>query len=175
MKKLHLGCGSNYIQGWINVDINPDVKVDIRRDLTENLPFRNGEIDFIFNEHFIEHVPYPHALRFLTECYRVLKPDGVLRISTPDLKYLVSLYTADILKEYSDMNWFPRSRCVMINEGMRSWGHKFLYDLPELNYILREANFSKIKQVAWRQSESKELCMLESRPYHVELIVECVK
>ena len=53
--KLHLGCGTNYIQGWVNVDLDSPV-ADRQLDLRNPLPYSNGSTAFIFNEHFIEHI-----------------------------------------------------------------------------------------------------------------------
>jgi len=31
--KLHLGCGLNYIDGWVNVDVMDNTKVDIHSQM----------------------------------------------------------------------------------------------------------------------------------------------
>jgi predicted SAM-dependent methyltransferase len=48
------------------------------------LPFESTSIDFIFSEHFFEHLFFDEALALLRECSRILKPFGVIRISVPD-------------------------------------------------------------------------------------------
>jgi predicted SAM-dependent methyltransferase len=45
------------------------------------------------NVHLIEHLNYCDGVRFVQECYRVLKPAGKLRIATPDLRFLIELFT----------------------------------------------------------------------------------
>jgi predicted SAM-dependent methyltransferase len=60
----------------------------------------------------------------------------------------------------------------MVNEGMRLWGHVFLYDEPELFSLLRECGFSDIRRVKWGESDHPELRGLESRPDFADLIVE---
>jgi len=54
--KLNIGCGTVKFPGWINIDIetNADLVLDIRR----GLPFDNNSVDFIYCEHFIEHISY---------------------------------------------------------------------------------------------------------------------
>ena len=77
--KIHLGCGTNYIDGWVNVDLD-SVLADVHLDLRNPLPYADTSVDFIFNEHFIEHITRDEALGFLKECRRVLKPGGVFVI-----------------------------------------------------------------------------------------------
>lgn len=74
---LNLGCGEVYLSGWINIDNrNDDVKLDLRHDLSRGLPFDDNSVDFIFNEHFLEHLTPEQGVTLLKECYRVLKVGG---------------------------------------------------------------------------------------------------
>ena len=50
----------------------------------DSLPFNNDSINFIFSEHFLEHLFFDESLSLLRECYRILKPFGVIRTSVPD-------------------------------------------------------------------------------------------
>lgn len=49
----------------------------------ERLPFRSGSFDAVTCLEAIEHIPASAAAEFLTECRRVLRPGGVLVLSTP--------------------------------------------------------------------------------------------
>lgn len=169
--KLHLGCGPNYQQGWLNLDIDSPC-ADMLHDLRLPLPFASGSVDYIYNEHFIEHITLEHSLIFLKECRRVLKNGGVFRTSTPDLRWLIAQYISGSVEEWRDVNWTPSSSCQLVNEGMRSWGHQFLYDRDELFAVLRAAGFHSVAEADWCESKHAELCNMESRPYHHELIVE---
>ncbi len=173
-KKLHLGCGTNLIPGWVNVDLSKSRGVT-PWDLTKPFPIESGSIDYIYSEHFIEHITREQAKELLFECYRVLRVGGVFRISTPDLKKLVNEYLSGNLSEWSDLGWNPASPCALINEGMRLWDHQFLYDVEELTGLIKDCGFSHIEQVAWRDSGHAELKGLECRPFHGDLILECVK
>jgi predicted SAM-dependent methyltransferase len=172
--KLHLGCGKNLLPGWRNIDIVEGPGV-ILQDLTREFQIRSGEVDFVFSEHFIEHITLEQAGFFFSECYRVLRKGGVLRVSTPDLCFLIKKYLEERLSEWKNVGWNPSTPCRMINEGMRLWGHQFLYDNQELETLLHEAKFSEVYSVEWRKSRHVELCNLECRPYHGELIFEAAK
>jgi predicted SAM-dependent methyltransferase len=169
--KIHLGCGSNYINGWINIDLDSPL-ADIYADLRQPLQFKDASVDMIFNEHFIEHISREEGIAFLKECRRVLKKGGVFRVSTPDLRWLVDQYVSGKLDEWSDVGWVPETLCRLLNGGMHLWGHQFIYDLPELYGALKEAGFSDLRHVGHRESSHPELIGLECRPWHRELIVE---
>jgi predicted SAM-dependent methyltransferase len=173
-QRLHLGCGNNIIEGWANVDIQSNRKV-IGWDLTECLPVRDQTIDLIFCEHFIEHVTLERAKTLLADCYRVLRAGGILRLSTPSLKKLVDEYLSGRTSEWWDVGWRPATSCQMLNEGLREWGHQFVYDACELGRLLEEAGFREVTQVAWRESTTPALRNLECRPFHGEIICEATK
>ena len=71
MKKLHLGCGFQILKGWDNIDNVPRTKGIIIHDLTKPLSYAENSVDFIFNEHFIEHLTDGEGFNFLKECFRV--------------------------------------------------------------------------------------------------------
>ncbi len=169
--KLHLGCGTHALDGWVNLDLDAPA-ADVHADLRQALPFPDATADWIFCEHVIEHITREEGLRLLVECRRVLTLSGVLRLSTPDLRWLIAQYIADNLDEWRDVTWTPQTSCQLMNEGMRSWGHQFLYDRDELTALLHQAGFTAIRTMPHRQSEHLALTGLECRPWHRELILE---
>ena len=130
---LNIGCGTHKLNGFINIDLDAP-GADLHADVTQGLPYDDNSIDGIRTEHFIEHLTKKQAYIFFREARRVLKPGGVLRISTPDL--------AEIIKSYQNktpMDWETEfgyehieTRCEMLNTGLRDWGHSWVYDLEEL-------------------------------------------
>jgi predicted SAM-dependent methyltransferase len=169
--KLHLGSGLCIREGWTNVDLNPG-RGGFVWDLAERLPVSSGSVRYIFTEHFIEHVNRPECLALMTECRRVLEDNGVLRISTPDLRFLLDEYREGRMEEWRDVGWNPTTPCGMVNEGLRLWGHNFVYDECELMLLLREARFTRIRAANWHTSRHEPLRGLETRPFHKELICE---
>ena len=170
MNKLHLGCGNIVLSGWINIDFESP-NADIKHDLNNPLPFKDGSAEFIFAEHFIEHISYENACNLFRECRRVLAPGGVLRLSTPDLMYLVKVYISGEITEWGEL-WQPKDPCELLNQAFRYWGHQYVYDFESLRNALCSAGFSSISRVKWRQSKHAELKNLESRPFHGEIIIE---
>lgn len=173
MKKLHLGCGAIIINGWVNLDLNPPEGGTVC-DLRRPLPYESDSVDFIFHEHFIEHLTRDEGVRLTKECYRVLKPDGVLRIITPDL-YLIAKDYLDNKIDRSSEIWNPATPCQMLNGAMRLWAHQFLYDNYEMMIMLRESGFIRTVLRGYKMSGHTELLNIDQRPHHEELILEATK
>ena len=78
MKKLHLGCGRNILEGWLNLDSRRMPGVDIVADLDRcsqvPLPLEDDSVDEFLASHVIEHLVNP--LPFMEELYRIAKPDS---------------------------------------------------------------------------------------------------
>lgn len=167
--KLQLGAGPNPLPGWSNLDLEGD---NIIWDLTRPLPIEGKSVRLVYSEHFIEHVTRDQALAILTNLRNVMVPDGVIRLSTPDLKRLVSDYQDGKVMTMEHGGWFPQTPCRMVNEAMHLWGHQFLYDEPEMMALLAEAGFRDSMRVARGESSTPELRGLETRPDFDDLIVE---
>ncbi|WP_162254781.1 methyltransferase domain-containing protein [Phycicoccus sp. Root563] len=172
--RAHLGCGPHVFDGWANLDLGGGTGV-VSYDLTARLPFGDSTLSRVYTEHFIEHVSRAKGARFLRECARVLAPGGILRVSTPDLRRLAEEYQAGRLDEWSDQGWNPGTPAQMLNEGMRKWGHQFVYDEPELTEAVLQAGFREVRRVDWRESEHHDLRDLEQRSFHGDLIMEAVR
>ena len=91
--KLNIGCGQVKFSGWVNIDVDP--KADLVIDIRKGLPFGENSVDFIYNEHFLEHLTFEEGEKCLIDFHRCLKKGGVLRIATPDLDYAIQKYNTD--------------------------------------------------------------------------------
>jgi predicted SAM-dependent methyltransferase len=171
--KLHLGSGRVNLTGWLNVDLDAP-EADMHLDLRAKLPFEDQSVTHIYNEHFIEHITREEALSLLKECHRVLRNDGVFRLSTPNLKFIAISYLSRSVAEWGEL-WKPANPCFLMNEALRLWGHQFVYDAEELTQVLTEAGFDSVQFVKFGESSNDELVGLETRPFHNELIVEARK
>jgi predicted SAM-dependent methyltransferase len=85
---INLACGGKLCSeaGWINADHSSGLKNVIKVNLLNPLPFSNNTFDVVYHSQFIEHLTGDKALAFMKECHRILKPNGVLRVVTPDLQ-----------------------------------------------------------------------------------------
>jgi predicted SAM-dependent methyltransferase len=178
--RLHIGCGTIKLDKWINIDINSQNPIaDVVWDASCGLSFaEDSSCLLIYNEHFLEHLLIEQAVLFLSDCYRVLKPNGVLRIAMPSLEYVINKYQSEGWRNQDWLSWkeyqFIETRAEMLNISMRWWGHQWLYDREELHRRLKEAGFTIIRDEEWGNSEINELNNLETRKDSI-LICEAVK
>jgi len=179
--KLNVGCGTDYKEGWVNIDNNSDnniEKLDLNWDLRNPLPFTDSSVDYIFNEHFMEHLTVEEGQKSVKDFMRVLKPGGVLRIATPDLRVSVDLYNNPDWKKHPFITRFGldfvQTPAELLNMGFSWWGHKWVYDYEELVRRLKETGVEKITKQELRKSSHKALCDLEIREEST-LIVEVEK
>ncbi len=82
--KLNLGCGEDYREGFVNIDINPDVKKDFSVDIEKGLKmFKDNTFEYVYSRHVLEHI-HPDKLIFvMSEIYRVCKPNAIVDIYVP--------------------------------------------------------------------------------------------
>jgi len=197
-KKVNLGCGPNAPDGWLNVDgswnawlsnhrflrsaletlglINPNhgAQWKVRplvHDLTEPLPFRDNTVSAVYAAHVIEHLYLTRAQDLLSECKRVLRPGGVLRLVVPDLHSMVASY---LKKKSGPLSFEKIEAADELNEklGFRSpappngnllfkfyylWKdfhhHKWMYDSDSLKRYLEQAGFTDVVEKGFRESD----------------------
>jgi len=92
MKLLNLGCGQRFHKDWVNVDFQSGSEYVIAHNLLNGIPFGSSEFDIVYHSHVLEHFSKEDGKRFILECYRVLKPRGIIRVAVPDLEQIVRNY-----------------------------------------------------------------------------------
>jgi predicted SAM-dependent methyltransferase len=173
VRKLHIGCGPHPIDGWLNSDYQAIPKDILQLDATKTFPIESNKFDYIFSEHMIEHIAYSQGLSMLNECFRVLRKNGTIRISTPDLPFVLDLYQSnktDLHKEYikaSVDNFISEKtdgndEVFVINNLFRAWGHQFIYDENTLRASMEKAGFKNIVRCDLGKSSKRSLQNLEN-------------
>jgi predicted SAM-dependent methyltransferase len=189
--KLHLGCGKKIRTGWLNCDkFEPDA--DIYLNAYTRLPFQTDTFQCIYMEHLIEHIHTDRIPTFLAELHRVLKPEGILRITCPDLELFVRMYHEDdqeffapILERFAarrerNLNkyWLVRTRGGAFNTRTvhRFYHHRWMYDFETLDWCLKEIGFREVVKQQFRQSLMDEAEEMDSESHQFEtLYVDAVK
>jgi SAM-dependent methyltransferase len=115
MKCLNLGCGERFHPDWVNLDLHPANPSVQECDLQKDLPFPDGSFDVVYHSHVLEHFSKDGGLEFLKRCYRVLRPNGVIRIAVPDLEQIARLYLEALDKSLTgDGNWQARYEWILL-------------------------------------------------------------
>lgn len=127
MRKIQFGCGENRLEGWENFDNDLDVT-------KLPLPFPDGCADRIMAEHLGEHLTGPELLRFLDECYRILKPGGVMRLCCP------------VISSTSQTREHARDLCL-------GHGHKLVLNFDSMSEFMWMAGFENIYRTGRRPED----------------------
>lgn len=176
VRKLHVGCGGNVFAGWLNVDIEPHGPDVAFLDASKVFPFETSSFDYIYSEHMFEHLDLEGQLNMLSECLRVLKPAGMVRIATPDLESISEIVRGDdeFFRRY--MKWYVYtfnakavevlgdqavSPEVFFNTYFYNWGHKFIHGRDTLRVMLERSGFSQVCIRGIKESPSEALSGLE--------------
>ena len=61
-------------------------KYYIQHDITKPIPLRDNTVDIVQSEDVMEHIEFKILKNSINEIYRILKPNGLFRLSMPDYK-----------------------------------------------------------------------------------------
>lgn len=181
--RVHFGCGLRAPQSWVNCDSSPRVWIDkipglsffgykkrfkpwVRRiNVTRRLPFRDSSVTHVYSSHMIEHLDSNDAKFFLKECYRIMTPNGRIRLMTPNLFLLVNDYlgrrnSPELRNHAADffMKWLgmtPAKSNSLFDFISNPWTsknlHRWIYDEYSLSSLLSDIGFSNVEShINWR-------------------------
>jgi predicted SAM-dependent methyltransferase len=139
MRRLNLGCGPVYREGFVNVDAFDRTAADLACDLGA-LALKDESFDLIEAVHVLEHLGYIRALAALSGCFRVLKPGARLVIETPDAEraFRAFLGKKSEAERASLLSWIF---------GLDAPGqqHRMLFPKELLEKMLRETGFRRLR------------------------------
>jgi len=130
IKKLNLGCGTDYKDGWVNVDLEINIygeksKTDINHDLNVYpYPFKDNDFDFIWSWGLLEHIKDLDL--HIKELTRISKKKCKIEIHVP---YFLSYTTG---KELS-VNKFGLN-CVQLFAIFEKYGWKLISKKLNVSY-----------------------------------------
>lgn len=159
---------SRPFSGWLSTNF----QVLARNFLDATRPFGKNFCRVIYADNVIEHLSYVDGQRLIANSFAALRPEGVLRITTPDLGEIVKRY---LLQNESDLESLSRDMSMhsirvfafpdFLRVTFASFGHHkgYIYDFETLSEELQRAGFIEIRKYQPGFSETKFLCNLESR------------
>lgn len=132
MRKIQFGAGSLLLPPpWENYD----AEVNCAQPL-DPVRFPDCCADIVFSEMMLEHITPQQAWSFLDECYRILKPGGLIRIVIPDFSLTLRLKDP----EYARVNggvtgattWKEHARSILFCHGHQGlWNSALLQDVMD--------------------------------------------
>lgn len=133
-ERLHLGCGTQRLDGYLNVDARKTRATDMVADI-RNLPFPPASFSRIEHYHVIEHLGRHDLAPALRDWHRLLKPGGTMAMECPDLDRAMQLYLAGNTAMLDTV--FGKQRYAGDT-------HYFGYNFPRLQALLEACGFTDI-------------------------------
>lgn len=190
--RLNIGCGSKPTPGWINIDRSSSVPGVYCWDCRRGLPFADAKVAAIYMEHVFEHFDLESEGKpLLSECLRVLRPNGVVRIVVPDAGAYLRAYNqaweplaAMRPLERIDDGWRDkwlrnntyRTQMQLINAVFRQNDeHKYAYDEETLMLVLQVAGFATVIPQSFGVSVDNDMAPDRYERKTESLYVEAIK
>jgi predicted SAM-dependent methyltransferase len=193
--KINIGCGLSGAPGWCNIDNSPTIPLsrlklgrllfrtpawpkDVRRhDVKKGLPFADQSVSCIYSSHTFEHFSWAESLAVAKECYRVLRPGGVLRVVVPDLQLIAREYLGDsdpmASHRFVDRLLLSHTIHDLFHRGAH---HSQMFDESSLIALLRQAGFEQPAVSNFMQSRIADITLIElEQRKHESLYVESVR
>jgi SAM-dependent methyltransferase len=170
---LNVGCGYPLRQKlhphfhgpeWreVRLDVDPAVHPDIICSITDMSPIATGSVDAIWSSHNLEHLQRHEVPSALAEFIRVLKPQGLLLLTLPDLRQVAQFIVEDRLEDHAytslsgpitplDMIF---GHTASLARGNSFMAHRTGFTARTLHKVLIEAGFVEI---TLRQGKSFDL------------------
>lgn len=147
--RVELGPGGRRMQGWITLGLEKECA--IYGDLLEGMPFPDNCVTAIYCSHVLEHFYYPQLISLLSECYRILKPEGTFKAAVPNARIFLEAYfhpeKFDVGKYCTfepALQYHSSIDYVNYIAYMKGW-HRFLFDEENVRIILSKVGFKDVR------------------------------
>jgi predicted SAM-dependent methyltransferase len=148
--RIELGAGDRSgADGWITIDMTNHC--DIFWDLRRGIPFPTDSLSKIYSSHFLEHLLFREAQRFLDECRRALMPNGSFSICVPNARLYIDAYVnGKSLDPAHFLAYEPaRNRTTRIDYlnyiAYMGGEHRYMFDEENLLFILKDRGFRNVR------------------------------
>lgn len=166
--KLNLGCFNKKLPEFINIDIRADVNPDVVDNAFTLETFEENSVDLIYTCHMLEHLDYKETKKALARWHKVLKLNGILRISVPNLEILFAHY------------FYHKNLDTLMTMLYGSQRHNFDYhkngwDFIKLEKELIQVGFKSVQLWDWKKVSPHYYCDDYSQAYYPHMDKECGK
>jgi len=183
--KLHLGCGKRNLPGYIHIDIDNLPHIDYCSEIHSLPMFEDNSVDEIYNCGVLGYYDVQETSDVLKEWHRVLKPNGILRISVVDFEKQVELYLKNkIINSVGVLGPIFGKWEFTDTKGIRGVVYKKnAYDYNYLSKTLANSGFRECKRYDWQtflpndydDYSAAYVPHKDENGVHIMLNVECKK
>ena len=151
--KLNLGCGGNYLSGYINIDYSEKYETDIMLDIgRERLPFGDDSVSTVISSHLIEHLIRCEGIHHLREVFRVLRPKGNFYLAFPDVVCIINIFFGNEGPQEYEGNHEWIIEALYESQRDKTTYHRYGYTKHTMKMIVKNIGF-RIKREDFQQSE----------------------
>lgn len=168
-----------YILGghWTSAPEGWTVLKEEDQDITAPLGWEDDEVDALFTEHVLEHIPLTEGILFFKEAFRVLKRGGIIRTVCPMVEK-IAVYSSYHSRDYAKTSLSPyfspevaalgelgvdfvtHSHPFLLHSLIKFHHHKFVWSASLMVNVLERIGFSEVCQCEPGQSfMDKSICL----------------
>jgi len=160
MTKLHVGCASKRIDGYINIDCRPTEATDHVCEASEISIVPMGSVTEIYSRHMLEHLDPNEAKKTLLHWYELIEPGAFVHVIVPDIEFHAKQLLGIANSTLSDQQmhafagfwgWRDESRGGS-NEDAHRWGYtesSLITLLVNLGFVNVQRVVSGVDTEAW--------------------------
>lgn len=172
--KVHLGCGSKCLKGWVNIDGQQLPGVDVVMDLHKDLgSLPSNSLSQVYWSHGPEHV-YPDLLPgIFKDIHRALKAGGLLSVATISLE---GIFHNAFEKGYKVKDWNAYLYGDVKSTDTPLMAHRQAFTYESLASLMTAAGFTTVRP--WSLAQRAELFALNDcarSSFHVTVCAEGLK
>lgn len=167
-KWLDIGCNKNFEEKFYYLDIFPKKNIPLRyRKRYFKIKILNisdkqikyiGKFDLVRIQHVLEHFSYEEGRTVIKNIARILKKNGYLIMTVPDLKINIKKYIRNEYKNWKPFKWWAIKRIPknapssfyfsVFAYSLPTTPHKWCYDYKGIKYIIKSSGlFKNIKEL----------------------------
>ena len=190
--RVHLGCGPELKNGWLNIDLNLHRNIPVAEKPSPqtlfidydlrlgSLPLESGSAAYFYSSHFLEHLEYQAGVRLMRDCHRILRSGGIFRAALPDFGKMFRAYIerdhnhfslVDLLEWLPDREPETVSLIDNVNLGVYQRGeHKCIYDEEKILLVLRRIGFASVEITPFKEIVDPDNEIRRRYSFYVEAV-----
>jgi predicted SAM-dependent methyltransferase len=165
--KLNVGCGGVYKRGYLNVDAFDTTVADQTMSAVD-LALEDNTAERIECVQLIEHLGLPGGIYTLSECFRVLQPEGTLLVETPDIMRSFQQYIHG--RRETRKNILPWIYGIE-TPGMQ---HKFCFPADLLKEMITKIGFTKVKTKYFSRDDYEPVLQVTCSKPKEDSVSQCI-